>query len=188
MNDLPDFIAIALENHSRQQAISQMTQDRQDRFVKDLGNEELATFGLFLTVTLDGGQNIAAYWRGRVDQELRNRGVCPGCGVDHLSEEMEGLAVKADPHEAMAVVPPVDYTAVPSGKDWDQPTLFEESADNNILENARLWNVEFFTDFATSGPVICLGCGTQSPSLEDRMLREPGVDGCSTCQQKAKWG
>lgn len=40
----------------------------------------------------------------------------------------------------------------------------------------------------TAGHLACAGCGTPSVSMEDRMLRPPGVKGCSTCQEKAKWG
>jgi len=34
----------------------------------------------------------------------------------------------------------------------------------------------------------CANCGQFYISLEDRMLREPGVKGCKGCQEKAKFG
>lgn len=36
--------------------------------------------------------------------------------------------------------------------------------------------------------VKCANCGDEYVSLEDRMKRDPGVKGCASCQQKAKWG
>ena len=38
------------------------------------------------------------------------------------------------------------------------------------------------------GYFMCGGCGLFIHSLEDRMLREPGIKGCEGCQQKAKFG
>lgn len=36
--------------------------------------------------------------------------------------------------------------------------------------------------------VGCINCDYVYPSLQDRMLREPGVKGCPSCIEKAKWG
>lgn len=36
--------------------------------------------------------------------------------------------------------------------------------------------------------VVCDNCGVIYPSLKDRMLSKPGVEGCSGCQQKVKHG
>lgn len=38
------------------------------------------------------------------------------------------------------------------------------------------------------GRLICDGCTREYISLEDRMLRAPGPDGCTGCVQKTKWG
>lgn len=34
----------------------------------------------------------------------------------------------------------------------------------------------------------CNNCGMMYPSLQDRMLKEPGLAGCTGCVQKTKWG
>ena len=36
--------------------------------------------------------------------------------------------------------------------------------------------------------VVCASCGLEYVSLEDRMLKKPGVEGCEGCIQAAKWG
>lgn len=40
----------------------------------------------------------------------------------------------------------------------------------------------------SDGKLYCTGCGIEYQSLDDRMLRPPGVNGCGSCQQKAAWG
>lgn len=38
------------------------------------------------------------------------------------------------------------------------------------------------------GKLRCKGCGIESVSLDDRMRRAPGSDGCHGCKNKAAWG
>jgi hypothetical protein len=38
------------------------------------------------------------------------------------------------------------------------------------------------------GRLFCAGCGLEYTSMNDRMLRQPGPDGCHGCKQKAAWG
>lgn len=54
--------------------------------------------------------------------------------------------------------------------------------------NAEKWGLEWNEDPNYPDEYRCKGCKTPVHSLEDRMLREPGVEGCPTCQSKAKWG
>ncbi len=39
-----------------------------------------------------------------------------------------------------------------------------------------------------NGSFYCTECGMPHHSLEDRMLKPAGADGCPGCQHKAKWG
>lgn len=36
--------------------------------------------------------------------------------------------------------------------------------------------------------VLCKGCGMEYVSLEDRMLKAPGIEGCTGCSHKGAWG
>lgn len=56
--------------------------------------------------------------------------------------------------------------------------------DEDVKRAMGVWNVVERED----GSIVCAGCGTRLHSLKDRMLREPGVDGCAQCQHKMKWG
>lgn len=79
-----------------------------------------------------------------------------------------------------------------------QKAIFDEEPDMNNLErmqteaaNKRAENMKLYAlipDPNGGDYFICEGCGKFYVSLEDRMLRDPGVKGCDGCQEKAKWG
>lgn len=55
-------------------------------------------------------------------------------------------------------------------------------------ENAKATMIEYGLQRAEDGKLYCTGCGMEYQSLDDRMLKPPGVSGCSGCQQKSAWG
>lgn len=139
----------------------------------------------------------AAYLEGVAAASLRHRfNVCPSCGVNHDEEFIE----------AAKTVTVSDGEPVEGG---EQPSLFaqeqqamidrqaSEDADNKyrtFLQTCREYNVRIpegvqgNTAEPYKTPVVCMGCGHEYVSLEDRMLADPGVKGCPGCMHKAKWG
>lgn len=183
-----NFIQAALQQHAMAQAFQKVMRDRQNHFITDMKSEDLATFGAFLTIVSQNPE-AAMYWRGRVDHELMGRGVCPGCGVDHITEEVEHMVAEQHTdidlaHSAPSDVPENDFNS-PS---WVQPSLFDDMAEANIAANMEEWGVEPIDPETPLGPVVCIACGWRSASLEDRMLRAPKIDGCPGCQDKSAHG
>jgi hypothetical protein len=122
---------------------------------------------------------VIGYYQGLASAYLRWRfGICPACSKKHdeelhkiIDNESEGDAVAHDP----------DGQA--------------ETDDKEVLENMRIWNVEFMENVAQDDrplhlrPIRCKAmCGATFPNIGDRMLRKPGGDGCPGCIQKTKTG
>ena len=63
--------------------------------------------------------------------------------------------------------------------------LEAERAEQDPAAQAALkeYNMEL-----RDGRFFCLGCGLEYVSLEDRMLRAPGADGCHGCHHKSAHG
>jgi hypothetical protein len=85
-----------------------------------------------------------------------------------------------------------------SPKDHDNPsfvasggaTKAEESAvKTNAEAEAAMMEYRMIWRFNSEGKTLhCKDCGMLYQSLEDRMLRSPGVEGCMGCQDVAKHG
>lgn len=55
--------------------------------------------------------------------------------------------------------------------------------DEGIAQALKDYNLQI-----VDGEVFCLGCGMKYVSVEDRMLRAPGTDGCHGCHHKSAHG
>lgn len=91
---------------------------------------------------------------------------CAVCGKDHDAEltDMSGQA--------------------------DQPLgQAEVDGAREQAENMKKYRLEWWTDPADGHEKLrCKQCFRPYVSLEDRMLRSPGIEGCPGCVQKEKWG
>jgi hypothetical protein len=118
----------------------------------------------------------AARIEGVIIGHLEERGVCSGCGRDHLLDEYQRV--------------------VDEGKEVSESPLVKGiSSDHSSGELAGEALAAALTEYrlrlrspsdATDKAVTCVGCGMVYPSLDDRMLSPP--DDCSGCRQKAAWG
>lgn len=115
--------------------------------------------------------------------------ICPGCGEPMAS------------HDPSVLLPPINsegdtLTVTP------QMLTLADKIDKRIDGEQRLlmdlyglddvWDIEreVFLYFQCTQTPGCpsAGCGMQYFSIEDRMLRPPGLDGCSGCQVKSAHG
>ena len=82
-----------------------------------------------------------------------------------------------------------------------QPKKDDEETRLNVIKYNAECKQYGVSPYITAGPdgdiiepsylltrVACNNCEVTYPSLKDRMLSRPGVEGCSGCQQKAKHG
>lgn len=77
------------------------------------------------------------------------------------------------------------------GEDHDAKVIENEKTKLELersLENDEPAMKEYNLIRREDGSLVCRGCGMGYVSLDDRMLRRPGVDGCSGCQQKSAFG
>lgn len=166
------------------------------RFFNEMTEEQLSTLRLLLH---NCGQHGAAavFYEGIASAILWQKfGAC-GCGSKHDESALDALLQDesaAPPDVApTSFEPPVepDVTSFePEAQVSTQPdaTLGVNPPDRNLDLNETLrmmeaYRVEPKPDDVT-GRMICMDCGQEYPSLEDRMLRPD----CPTCTEKAKWG
>lgn len=132
----------------------------------------------------------AAYLVGVINVTLENKfGICHACGKKHDDELTEMLGTpEADTstppktpaktsHAGAGIVKPDMTMSGPELLKW-VPRSEQKQMDDYGVD---------FVEFKYP-MVICSKCNTEYQSLADRMKRDPGVEGCGDCIQKAKWG
>jgi len=159
-----------------------------------LDKDQLTT--LHMLVHACDNEQTSAYWRGQIAMMLDlKHEVCP-CGTDHDQElgDLMGHTHAPDMPEQKGGRPieDVQLPEEPVSHAQTEPP-FEPVNQAEHDETLELYNIELNPDYpekASEGAAEyrCKGCGVAVVSVEDRMLRKPGVDGCSGCQQKSAWG
>lgn len=137
------------------------------RFLDELSEEQLQTLDIIIANCHSTEQ--ASFWRGRIEGMLDMKyDVCP-CGENHNPQEL------------------LEDVHLPEPRVTSETPITDAAEAGYTKEEYQ----KLLVDYALA-PVddhfICTGCGQYYPSLEDRMLRKPGMDGCGGCQQKSAWG
>jgi len=115
-------------------------------------------------------------------------GVCHDCGGKHDTEVVHRM-VPVDGADIDGMMQHSPHTG-------DEPVAHQEKLSPETDFGQEMMKKYSLDDLRTGteeepGPVIgfvCTNCGSNYASIEDRMLRPPGPEGCGGCQQKAKWG
>jgi hypothetical protein len=137
-------------------------------FLDSLTEDQLIKLGGIMQLCFSSNGAAAGYYQGVIIGILDYKyKVCLSCGRNHEEEF----------HEAVDTELPLKNTCCDTVR--GRPHSYECSL---MVE----YGLE--PDDNGSEHVQCKNCKQWYPSLEDRMLRPPGVKGCSSCQQKAKWG
>lgn len=124
-------------------------------------------------------------------------GLCFTCNKNH-DDELAKLSGQGPPDQDQQVHvstqfqkpdgTPIQGTVAVSGPpNAEAEASFVESQRIIAEHEANLKTYRLEQDFVKGG-FKCTGCGQSYPSLEDRMLKEPGIEGCSGCIHKAKFG
>lgn len=138
------------------------------RLLDELGREQLETLDFILAQAVTPG--ISAYLRGQITMMLHLKHDVCSCGQKH---DVEDLLASGD-------------SDVKEEEEEEEEEEIDLTDNDTYLEQCDLYNVNPKRN--GTGKVICLGCGKEYPSLQDRMLRQAGIEGCETCIQKMKWG
>lgn len=170
--DIPEEIQAKMQEQLEQQRMH-MAAGQHDlmRLFDELSKEGLRTLtGIFGVLAASPDEKLAHYFEGIGVAYLKiKHNICVACGESHdliLSTEDEQI----------------DPQPVQNDVDKSEPTP-EEKAEYDL--KMADYNLSIVMD-GQQMKYICVGCGKQYPSLEDRMLRP--VDGCQGCHEKAKWG
>lgn len=204
--DLPEPIRRAIHQHQayHERVEMQMNMTSHDihllfQKIVGLGPDEAVLFRAFLVAMIEETGRIPYHIGIVVMESDKQHGICPACGIQHdeeladiivkereamkkaAEEEDEPIELKLDRESVLLangqIINPND-----SKRHWATfiSNLPEEIADALPLYNLNLIPGEW--------PNVLCKCGTKYVSIEDRALRPPGVEGCSTCQQKEKFG
>jgi len=111
---------------------------------------------------------------------------CIVCDKNH-DEEIEGLLPPATDQVAPEHEHHTHVKTQSSEQDAAAAAAYEESQRIIAEHEANVEKWGLVQDFEKGG-FKCASCGMPYPSLEDRMLKPPGIDGCHGCQQKSATG
>ena len=169
---------------SEQEAHMEMHRQADLHSVRDLlsalDKEQLQALDLVLRMASSKRRN--AMLRGLVDGQLQFRFNICLCGKNHDEDELLAAPARAE-GVAEESLPGFEE---PQDADHAQAV----SADAAARGRAKLLEEYNLSPGIIDGVqgFVCKGCGLYYVSLEDRMLRAPGVEGCHGCQNKAKFG
>lgn len=197
---LPPEIEEALR--ARQEHAEMHAEARQHemlRFFEEMSIDQLLIMRSILSYSAsDESGKYAAHLEGFVNGVLQwKHQVCIGCGKKHdPSELLEPIEKPESLHEVAEYddgTEQLELSFDENGTPDDLDKITEAQYQEKLLEylvrvpnNRDLQNGLVMEPHER--PVICELCGALYQSLEDRMLRPPGVDGCFGCQNKAAHG
>lgn len=153
-----------------------------------LNYEQLYAVAKWMALTADSGnasRNLA-YHAGSLFRLAADKSTkCMVCDKNHDEEVKSLLNTPGDGSTLVAdgETEPHPPTDEPVGSD-----LSYEDTQRMIAEHEANVTLYRLTQNFDRGGFNCTGCGMYYLSLEDRMLKPPGIEGCSGCQWKSGHG
>lgn len=187
----PEVLAqiAAHEDHKHMHHQDRIHQVKQ--FLDSLNEEQLEALDLVLLHVIHSEGDVAHFMRGQIiqiaqtkfdrcqcgekhsDPDAFKKPVEPNTATEHKGRPIEDVPVPEDLYKDWITTPSNEVVGVGSQR-WKE--LLREY---NLIETpAGEGDVRTFT----------CACGMIYQSLQDRMLRPKGIEGCSGCQQKSAWG
>lgn len=172
--EVPDHVREQLEqmvDHHRMHV--ETSQHDIMRLFDEQNKDNLRTLAGIFALLGGNGAPLGHYFNGLAVAYLKLKfDVCAACGETHAAEQI----LQNEPPKP-AAEPAADITAhMPA----DVLRGIELAARKDLMTRYRV------NEVPESDAVVCQGCDTVYPSLEDRMLKKP--DECHGCIQKTKWG
>lgn len=119
------------------------------------------------------GKELAMYQTGIAAAQLRYK---------HYVDPGTGESLEKPFSDLLKVVKPEAVKAKPEPE--LELELEPKPEPANSAEAMARFNVSSKYNNGSIGPVICISCDTEFPSLDNRMQQE----GCATCAHKSAWG
>lgn len=161
-----------------QRALLIEKRNRYNRLMLSLAPEDLATLRQMLGDALYSGNSDASLgsYIGRIDTILllNHPDVCQGCGTKECRDHSLEQTAKRIAEEKGSV--PEDVMQV------------DLRPSAGLAEAAEAAMKEYGVVSKSDGSLACANCDYFVHSLDDRMLRAPGPDGCPGCQHKSAHG
>lgn len=166
------------EHQAQQEMVLSYKRTAWTNLLNELNVEQLIVLRMVLEDTDNPG--TSAYLTGVVTGVIQfKHGKCPECGGEHGFDVKHKVVLRdeSDPADHIEIKP-----SEPLGPDTDAGRAAMEAYD---LDDLREGTPE------DPGPIlgyVCRNCQMRYVSIEDRMLRPPGPDGCHGCQYKSAHG
>lgn len=164
------------------------------RLFDELSEDQLRA----VTYILDGISSssdptkISGYLSGRATQAMQHRfKICAACNRNHEEELLNPPPPEPVPDDKPETPPHVEARRkLEANEVMFTPIGSQAAIIGDELALMHQYQLDDARDAATGKLLyfVCTGCEMQYQSIQDRMLKEPGVEGCSGCVQKAKWG
>lgn len=173
------------------------------RFLDEMDDDGLRLMETLLDgmATSDHAPRMAAFFSGKIGQMRHTKfNICAACNKNH-DKDLQDITgdgpASPDPTSRPDVPPFVaarrKLDEATEGGDaqplWTPIGSTEPMTEGELntmamfkLDDIRLEGTNELMAFA------CLGCGIHYATIQDRMIKPRGVEGCHGCQQKAKFG
>jgi hypothetical protein len=160
------------------------------RFISEADYDHLVTVrNMMHNITWAARPDIfSAHYEGWLAMELQKRfNICAACNVDHDKELQAGHPSVQGGDSPESPDQPIEELT-DAGKVFVNSYGDLTEADIKHMELYNLDDLRNEEDNDKLVGFICLNCGMQYPSIEDRMREPADPGGCSGCRQKAKFG
>lgn len=184
----PEVIADAQRQHDLYHMKTQAVRHDMFAFLDSLDEDQAKQFSLLVRVFAREEDSSYAKYIDGYFSGLRERkfGICPGCSVNH--DQMPDDMRPNEPVESVVSDGSNKVTSVEEEASWINTDYVLTEADLERMNEYNLDDLRDEDDKSTLLGFICLGCGMRYISIADRMLRPPGIAGCSGCQLKSGHG
>jgi hypothetical protein len=201
----PEEFAAHMQEHANQEHMSYTDSVHKVKdFLDGLDRDGLEALDIILRSVIVQA-DTAHMVRGQITQIAHKKfDICP-CGEDH--DPAKEFQTPLLPQQKAPTIPntatehggrPIEDVELP-GDETSQERAAREMVEATVLTDEELmseYGLELDPNYGkpmSEGMMPpqkyrCINCQSGYPSLQDRMLKPPGVIGCSGCQQKGKWG
>lgn len=160
-----------------------------NRLMEELDEDQFGALMLLIDsiAVANNPVRIASYMSGRITQRAQERfGICVACNKNHDKEAEELLA---------PVAPKDDVPPFVEAREKSDEVFFTQIGSTELLTSREIelmheYGLDDLREEGTGKLVgfICVNCKRNYPSIQDRMVNEPGVENCSGCVHKTRWG